>query len=186
MRTLEEKKKKKNKRRFSTKMFSNFLSNGLYLSPYVWAHSRPIYIIMKPGMSWVTDKDKPKPTKPPLDLEVPDITTTPDTLDGVDTNGELDGFDADMGLSEVYKIKVNSKGKKRRKLKCQKGYHPNPQGTACVPMNASTKLHLKQGARKTKITKKAGGVGLKRRTAFKTKRALRYRKALVGSRRNAA
>lgn len=80
-------------------------------------------------------------------------------------------------LVEAFIIKVNAKGEKRRKLNCAPGYHPNPQGTACVPMGAEHKHNLKVGAVHAKTTKKGEGETLKKHQLITTKRANKYRKA---------
>lgn len=80
-------------------------------------------------------------------------------------------------LQEKFIYKVNSKGKKRKKLQCPTGYHPNSEGTACVPMTASMKTHLKLGSRVAKRTKKAAGIGFIKRTVRKMKKAMKFRKA---------
>lgn len=82
-----------------------------------------------------------------------------------------------QGLNEKFIYKVNARGKKRKKLQCPPGYHPNSEGTACVPMDASMKTHLKMGARATKRTKKAAGIGFIKRTVRKMKKAMKFRKA---------
>ncbi len=79
---------------------------------------------------------------------------------------------------EAFRIKVNYKGQKRKKLNCPPGYQPNEDGTACVPMTATHKQHLKIGARKAKIDKKAQGDTLRRKTNIRTKRAMKFRKQL--------
>lgn len=81
-------------------------------------------------------------------------------------------------LDEAFKIKVNFKGKKRRKLQCPKGMKVNAAGTACVPMSSSQKNHMRIGKRKMVRTVKAGGVNLQRKKQRKTKRALRFRKTM--------
>ncbi|AXF41401.1 putative prohead core protein [Acinetobacter phage SH-Ab 15599] len=83
-------------------------------------------------------------------------------------------------ITEKFIYKVNFKGKKRKKLECPPGYHPNADGTACVPMTASMKTHLKQGARKTKITKKGMGINYIKRVVKKTRRAMKFRKQTYG------
>lgn len=80
-------------------------------------------------------------------------------------------------LLEKFIYKVNAKGKKRKKLSCPPGYHPNSAGTACVPMTATMKTHLKLGSRVAKRTKKAGGIGFIKRTVRKMKKAMKFRKA---------
>lgn len=78
-------------------------------------------------------------------------------------------------IIEAYIFKVNFKGKKRKKLSCPPGYHPNSDGTACVPMSAEMKKNLKLGARQSKRTKVAMGLGYLKRVARKMKRAKKFR-----------
>lgn len=80
-------------------------------------------------------------------------------------------------LVEKFIYKVNFKGKKRKKLSCPPGYHPNAEGTACVPMTSAMKTHLKLGARAGKRTKKSMGVGFIKRTVRKMRKAMKFRKA---------
>lgn len=84
----------------------------------------------------------------------------------------------DAILNEAFKIKVNFKGKKTRKLKCPRGMKVNPAGTACVPMTGEQKANMRAGKRKMVRTVKAGGANLQRKKKIKTKRALRFRKSM--------
>lgn len=79
-------------------------------------------------------------------------------------------------LKEAFLIKVNSHGDKTRRLKCPEGYKLNDGGTACVPIPSSEKQEDRVAARKMVRTKKAEGASLKKRSAVRTKKALRYRK----------
>lgn len=79
-------------------------------------------------------------------------------------------------LDEAYRIKVNFKGKKTRKLKCPKGMKVNASRTACVPMTGGERSTQRVAKRKMVRTVKAGGAMLQRRKKIKTKRALRFRK----------
>lgn len=81
-------------------------------------------------------------------------------------------------VESAFKIKVNFKGKKRRKLQCPKGMKVNAAGTACVPMSSSQKNHMRLGKRKMVRTVRAGGANLQRKKMRKTKRALRFRKTM--------
>ena len=74
--------------------------------------------------------------------------------------------------------KVNSRGEKRRRIKCNKGMKLNPQGTACVPITGSEKSTKRLAARQMVRTKRAAGEGLKIRTKRKFLKALKKRKAL--------
>ena len=79
---------------------------------------------------------------------------------------------------EAFKIKVNFHGEKRKKLKCPPGYQPNSEGTACVPQTAQHKHDLKIGAKHATLTKKSEGDSLRKMTAKKTKKAMKFRQRL--------
>jgi len=70
-------------------------------------------------------------------------------------------------------VKVNHKGKRRRKVVCGKG--KKWDGKRCVAMSGSQKLAIKKGRIKAKRTNKAKGTGKKRRTAMLRKRAMKRR-----------
>lgn len=74
--------------------------------------------------------------------------------------------------------KVNSKGEKKRRIKCGKGMKLNDQGTACVPITGSEKNARRIGSRKAVRNKNAQGAALKRKTVRKFRKALKKRKAL--------
>ena len=82
-----------------------------------------------------------------------------------------------QALNEKFIFKVNFKGKKRKKLSCPPGYHPNTDGTACVPMTSGMKKNLRMGSRVAKRTKKAMGAGFIKRVARKMKKAMKFRKS---------
>ncbi len=79
-------------------------------------------------------------------------------------------------LMEAYKIKVNFKGRKTRKLKCPKGMKVNASRTACVPMTGGEKATQRVAKRKMVRTVKSKGATFQRRKLIKSKRALRFRK----------
>ena len=82
----------------------------------------------------------------------------------------------DKDLSEAtIKIKVNAKGKRRRKKVCGKGKRYN--GTKCVMIKASSKRKMKVGIRKRKRTNKAKGGATKRRTSRLRNKAMKKRKS---------
>lgn len=79
-------------------------------------------------------------------------------------------------LDEAKRIfKVNSKGKKRVKIKCPSGQ--KSVGGSCKPIKGTEKIKRRKGALKAKKTKKAAGSGAKRKTAFKSAKAKKKRKA---------
>ena len=75
-------------------------------------------------------------------------------------------------------VKVNARGEKRRRIKCNKGMKLNPTGTACVPITGSEKNSKRIAARQMVRTKRAAGDALKRRTNRKRLKALKKRKQL--------
>ena len=81
-------------------------------------------------------------------------------------------------LTEGFKIKVNSKGVKKKKRICPKGMKVSPSGSGCVPIKATEKQAHKVGSRKAQRKIKSGGAALKRRKLLKTRKALRFRKNL--------
>jgi len=70
-------------------------------------------------------------------------------------------------------IKVNAKGKRRRKVMCGTG--KKWDGKRCVAMNAKQKLNIRKGKIKARRTQKAKGSGKKRKTAFLRKKAMKKR-----------
>ena len=81
-------------------------------------------------------------------------------------------------LSELIITKVNSRGQKRKRVKCRPGFKLNSTGTSCVPMSGGEKAGKRRAIRKSIRTKRAGGTALKRRTTRKRLRALKRRKSL--------
>lgn len=82
-------------------------------------------------------------------------------------------------LDEVKrKIKINSKGKKRIKMKCQKGFKWNPQTRACEKIGGSELAQMRKRIRRSIITKKSMGASFRTRVNRKTKKAMRFRKAM--------
>ena len=73
--------------------------------------------------------------------------------------------------------KVNSKGQKRRRVKCRPGFKLNENGTACVPITGGEKSAKRRAIRKSLRTKRSQGKGLVIRTRRKRIKAMRKRKA---------
>ena len=73
--------------------------------------------------------------------------------------------------------KVNSKGMKRKKLKCPKGYKISPSGNTCVPITGSEKTEKRLAIIKAVRTRRQGGVAKKRKTTRKRLKAMRFRKS---------
>lgn len=74
--------------------------------------------------------------------------------------------------------KVNSRGDKRRRVKCKPGYKLNSTKTACVPITGSEKVIKRQAVKKMIRNKRSQGPGLIRRANRKRAKAMRKRKAL--------
>lgn len=72
-------------------------------------------------------------------------------------------------------IKVNYRGAKRVKMKCAPGYKYNRKFHVCEKISGSLLSSMRKGVKKTLIKKSQGGLSLKRRTAFKTRRANKFR-----------
>lgn len=86
----------------------------------------------------------------------------------------------DENISEgvVRKIRVNSLGLKTVKMQCQKGSKWDSERRTCV-MIAGQELSIKrQAIKKSILTKRAGGMTLKRRTIRKMKKADKFRKMM--------
>ena len=74
--------------------------------------------------------------------------------------------------------KVNSKGKRRRRLKCGKGFKLSADGSRCEVMKAGEKIARKIGHRKMVRSKKRMGQGYQRKINRRTKKAMRFRKMM--------
>lgn len=73
------------------------------------------------------------------------------------------------------KIRVNSKGKKTRKVRCGKGKKVSSSGNSCVPMSGSEKSKKRRSTRKAVRTKKSNPASQKR-ASRKRRKALKKRK----------
>lgn len=81
-------------------------------------------------------------------------------------------------LDEVRKrIAVNSKGRKRVKMQCPKGFKYDAQTHACVKIGGAELATHRKAMIRALNTRKAGGEALKKRAAIKTKKALKFRAA---------
>ena len=83
-----------------------------------------------------------------------------------------------MEFLESFKMKVNYTGVKRKKLSCPPGYKVNATGTACEPITGAEKQDHRIASKQAVRTKKQEGQSLQRMTNKKTKKAMKYRKAL--------
>lgn len=82
-------------------------------------------------------------------------------------------------INEIKRVvKINFKGKKRIKLKCQKGYKYDQTRKVCVKIGGSELATMRKGKIKMVRTKKALGSGKKRMTVRRTKKAMKFRKLM--------
>jgi len=72
-------------------------------------------------------------------------------------------------------VKVDSKGKRRKKLVCGPG--KKSKDGKCVVQKSSEKIARKKGLKKAVRSKKAGGAGAKRKANIKRNKALKKRKS---------
>ena len=90
----------------------------------------------------------------------------------------VEGFDPLELFEARYRIKVNAKGKRRRKLICRKGYKVGNGGRTCVRITAAEKVRRKRGMRKALRTKKGKGSSLLKRSLARRKRAMKRRSSM--------
>lgn len=76
---------------------------------------------------------------------------------------------------EGYIFRVTAAGTKTRKLACPKGYRPNSDGTACVPITGDEKMTMRKAHARGVRTKKKGGAGYMRKIIRRQKKAMRFR-----------
>lgn len=82
-------------------------------------------------------------------------------------------------LTEVKRrIKVNSRGVKRIKMQCKPGYKWDVGARACVKIAGDQLAKNRKSHRRAILTKKSMGSAFKARVIRKTKKAMRFRKAL--------
>lgn len=83
------------------------------------------------------------------------------------------------GITEARIVtKVNSRGQKRRRVKCRPGYKLNDSKTSCVPISGGEKSSKRLAIRKAMRTKRSKGKGYQMKVKRKRLRALKRRKAL--------
>lgn len=96
-----------------------------------------------------------------------------------DDDGSEDDTSAGVELNEVKRqIKVNSRGVKRIKMKCMRGYKWNPERKACEKITGQQLATNRKANRRAVLTKKSMGSTFKKRVIRKTKKAMRFRKSL--------
>ncbi len=80
-------------------------------------------------------------------------------------------------LDEIKRrIKVNSKGKRRIKMQCKKGFKFD--GTKCVKISGSELVNKRRAIRKAVRTKRSKGSGFQKRVARLRNRAIRKRRGM--------
>lgn len=105
-------------------------------------------------------------------------------FDYVDKNWKADNELPESITESVYLqeakliVKVNSKGKKRRRVKCRRGHKLNSKGTACVPIAGKEKASKRVSIRKAVRTKKAKGSGFQNRVNRRRAKAVKKRKSM--------
>ncbi len=108
---------------------------------------------------------------------IPDIVTyEPEEVDV----GEGELFDDENGqLYEVKRvIKINFRGKRRIKMQCNPGFKWDPTARTCRKISGSELATKRRSLRRAARTKKAKGASYRRKILRKTRKALRFRKAL--------
>ena len=91
--------------------------------------------------------------------------------DQMGDSGEYESMDE----MKKRKIKINSKGQKRVKIKCQPGFKFN--GKTCVKITGRELATKRKSVRKSILTKKSKGKGALNRQLRLTKKAKRFRKS---------
>lgn len=81
----------------------------------------------------------------------------------------------ELQIEEARRVtRVNSKGKKTKKVKCRKGYKVS--GNSCVPITGSEKASKKRSIKKAVRTKKRSP-GSQKRASRKRLKAMKKRKS---------
>lgn len=99
---------------------------------------------------------------------------------------QYDGYEVDVDedfeigpLDEVVrKIKINAKGKKRIKMKCQRGFKWDTEKRACVKIGGSEIAKMRKRLRRAVLTKRSKGAAFKTRVLRKTRKAKRFRRMM--------
>lgn len=80
-------------------------------------------------------------------------------------------------------VKINYKGKRRRRVKCPKGYKLAPNGTSCLKITGTEASRKRRSSRKMVRTKRGKGAGFAKRTVKRAQKANKRRKAMGLNRR---
>lgn len=89
-------------------------------------------------------------------------------------NSAIDACEIILDEGRKVVIKVNSKGKRRRKVVCGKG--KKFDGTKCVVQKAGEKLRKKKGLRSRKRTLKSQGAGKRKKASRLRLKAMKKRR----------
>lgn len=91
----------------------------------------------------------------------------------------VDGFGIAVPLEEVKKrMQVNFTGKKRIKMQCAKGFKYDATAKSCVKIGGDELASKRKATIKALISRKAGGAALKNRANIRSKKAMKFRKAM--------
>ena len=92
-------------------------------------------------------------------------------------NASYDEMDEETDLNERKRvIKVTSKGKRRIKIKCNKGFKYD--GRKCVKIGGTEAIKKRKAIKKSVRTKKAKGAGYARKSSRLRKKAMKKRKSM--------
>lgn len=106
---------------------------------------------------------------------------TGDALDGVmDPQAvTITNFSNEPRIDELErKIRVNSRGVKTVKMKCNPGYKYNAAAKSCQKITGAELSTRRKSLRRAVLTKRSMGQSFKMRVVRKTRKAMRYRAAL--------
>lgn len=78
----------------------------------------------------------------------------------------------------IRKIRINSRGQKRVKMKCLRGFIWNPQTNTCEKITGQQLAVMRKAIRKALITKHSKGAALKVRFARKIRKAFKFRRIM--------
>lgn len=91
----------------------------------------------------------------------------------------VDSFGIAVPLEEVKKrMQVNFTGKKRIKMQCAKGFKYDATAKSCVKIGGDELASKRKATIKALISRKAGGAALKNRANIRSKKAMKFRKAM--------
>ena len=127
-------------------------------------HEAVDYIEYEVGDNTYTDPD-------PIELDEDDLLEVYVTL-----KPEYYTINDDDLNERRMKTRVDSKGRKTRRVKCAKGMRWSSSKNACVRMSADEQRSRRRGARKASRTRARQGSSARKRATLKRNRAMRFRK----------